>query len=385
MSTKTRRIAINVGSGYVPGMNAVVKGVALAAAEQGWEVVGIRDGFAGLLHPEDYPDGGLVTLSPQVAEGLDPSASSVLGQSPSDDPFHMRHIDEDGMMVEVDRSDDLVEALNQNGISALISLVGMEGLSILYKLHRKGINTICIPRSIENDIASTSVSLGFNSAMSFTIDMLDRAREAARSSRQIGVVEVQGARAGWLALQAGTAAGADVILIPEIPFDLDAIAEHLSKKISAARPYGLVVVAEGIDLSGIESDDTEPSSMHKSLSPLAIGEATGFAIQHSGRAAKSIANCLQLKLAEKAHPLVIGAWARGGAPTAVDRQLGLAYGGAAIRALKAEQDGVMVAFRPPDIVFVPLIEAINKFRTVSTDSEMALIARTLGICLGDNL
>ena len=137
--------------------------------------------------------------------------------------------------------------------------------------------------------------------------------------------------------------------------------------------------------AAIGSDDTEPSSMHKSLSPLAIGEATGFAIQHSGRAAKFIANRLQLKLAEKAHPLVIGAWARGGAPTAVDRQLGLAYGGAAIRALKAEQDGVMVAFRPPDIVFVPLIEAINKFRTVSTDSEMALIARTLGICLGDNL
>jgi len=373
---------MNVGGGYIPGMNAVVKGATLAAAELGWEVVGIRNGFAGLLEPGDYPEGGLITVSPQLAEMLDPAASSVLGQSPRDDPFHMRHVDEDGMLEEVDRSDDLLAAFKEQGIDALVSLVGGQGLSVLYKLHRKGLNAVCIPRSVENDIAATMVSLGFNSALSFTIEMLDRAREAARSSRQIAVVEVQGEQAGWLALQAGTAASADAILIPELAVDLDAVAEHLRGKMSAERPFGLVVVAEGIGLADASPSADKPSPMQASLSPLAGGEATGHAIERSGRASKIVANRLQLKLAEKTYPAVLGPWARGGAPTAVDRQLGLGYGAAAIRALNEDQDGVMVAFQPPDIVFVPLLEAINKVRTVPADSEMMLIARTLGICLG---
>ena len=382
MNTKTRRIAINVGGGYIPGVNAVVKGATLAAAELGWDVVGIRNGFAGLLEPDDYPDGGVLTVSPQLAGGLDPAASSVLGQSPRDDPFHMRHVDEDGMLQEVDRSDELLAAFKEQGIDALISLVGDQGLSILYKLHRKGLNAVCIPRSLENDIAATMVSFGFNSALSFTIEMLDRAREAAMSSRQIGVVEVQGQYAGWLALQAGIAAAADVILIPEQPIDLDAVAEYLRGKMSVERPFGLVVVAEGIELEETSAGADKPSPMQASLSPLASGESTGYAIEKSGRAAKIVANRLQLKLAEKAHPVAVGPWVRGGAPTAVDRQLGLAYGAGAIRALDAGEEGVMVAFQPPDIAFVPLLEAINKVRTVPADSEMILIARTLGISLG---
>ncbi len=382
MNDKPRRIAINMGGGFVPGMNAVVMGVTVAAAELGWEVLGIRDGFAGLLEPGDYPDGGLVPLPPQSADLMDPAASGVLGQSPWVNPFHMRHVNDDGMAEEVDRSDELLAALQEQGIDALVSVVGGRGLSVLYKLHRKGLNTVCVPRSIENDIASTMVSFGFNSALSFTIEMLDRAREAARSARQIGVVEVQGEQAGWLALQAGIAAGADVILIPELAVDLDAVADYLRGKMSVTRSFGLVVVAEGIELEEAPASADKPSSMQASLSPHATGDATGFAIQRSGRAAKIVANRLQLKLAEKTHPLVLGSWARGGRPTAVDRQLGLAYGAGAIRALNAGEEGVMVAFQPPDIAFVPLLEAINKVRTVPADSEMMLIARTLGICLG---
>ena len=382
MNTKNRRIAINVGSGFIPGMNAVVTGVTLAAAKLGWEVVGIRNGFAGLLEPEDYPDGGLLPLSSQLVESLDPAATGVLGQSSRVDPFHMRQVDKDGMVEEVDRSDELLAALQQQGIDALVSVVGDRGLSVLYKLHRKGLNTVCIPRSVENDIDATMVSFGFNSALSFTIEMLDRAREAVRSSRQIGVVEVQGEQAGWLALQAGIAAGADAILIPELSNNIDAVADHLHGKMSRARPYGLVVVAEGIELEDASASADEPSPLQASLSPLAAGESTGYAIQRSGRAAKIVANRLQLLLAEKTYPLVLGSWARGGRPTAVDRQLALAYGAGAIRALNAGQDGVMVAFQPPDIVFIPLREAINKVRTVPADSEMMLIARTLGICLG---
>ncbi len=382
MNTKKRRIAVNVGSKFVPGMNAVVIGATMAAAKLGWEVVGIRNGFDGLLEPGDYPEGGLLPLSSQWAEVQDPGTSSVLGQAPKVDPFHVRQVDEHGMIVEVDRSDELLAALQEHGIDALVSVVGGQGLSILYKLHRKGLNAVCIPRSVENDIATTMVSLGFNSALSFTIEMLDRAREAAVASRQIAVVEVQGEHAGWLALQAGTAASADVILIPELPVDLDAAAEHLRGKMSFERPCGLVVVAEGVHLEDPSVSADKPSSMQASLSPLATGEATGYAIQKSGRAAKIVARHLQRKLAERTYPAVLGPWTRGGRPTAVDRQLGLAYGAGAVRALNAGEAGVMVGFQPPDIVFVPLPQAINKVRTVPADSEMILTARSLGICLG---
>ena len=211
-----------VGAGYVPGINAVIMGAALAAGKLGWEMVGIRDGFDGLLHPERYPDGGLLTLSPELVENLDPTAAGLLGQAPRVDPFHVRRVNDDDMVEEVDMSDELLKRLQAEDIDAVISVVGGRGLSILYKLHRKGLNAVCVPRSIENDIAATAVSFGFNSALSFTIEMLDRVRQAAQSARKIAVVEVLGEQAGWLALQAGIAVCADAVLIPEIPCDLQA-------------------------------------------------------------------------------------------------------------------------------------------------------------------
>ena len=383
-----RRIAIMAGAGFVPGMNAVVMGAALAAGELGWEMVGIRDGFDGVLHPERYPDGGLVTLSPQLAESLDPGGGGILGQSGRVDPFHVRTIDENEMVQEVDMSDDLLKALKAERIDAVISVVGGRGLSILYKLQRKGLNIVGIPRSIENDIAATAVSFGFNSALSFTIEMLDRAREAAQSARKIAVVEVLGAQAGWIALQAGIAAGADAVLIPEIPCDLQTVAARLKEKMTPRRPYGLVVVAEGAkfaDHAQAQADKPAAASLKASLSPLATGEAGEHVIVRSGQAAETVASRLQLLIAEETQPLVLGLWVRGGAPTAVDRQLGLAYGAGAVRGLNAGKNGVMVAFVPPDIQFVPLAEAINKVRTVPADSLFVKIAQSLGICLGGKL
>jgi 6-phosphofructokinase 1 len=383
LNTKNKRIAITVGAGFVPGMNAVAIGATLTAAGMGWEVVGIRDGFDGLLYADRYTDGGLVPLAPQFVENLDPAASDLLGQSPWVDPFHVRRIDDDGMAEEVDVSDQLLDRLKSEGVDALISVVGGRGLSILYKLHRKGLNTVCIPRSVENDIASTMVSFGFNSALTFTIEMLDRARQAARAAHQIGVVEVLGAQSGWLALQGGVAAGADVILIPEIPCDLREVAAKLKEAVKPERPYALVVVAEGAKFIDDPKDKSkEPSSLRASLSPLATDEAGEHVIRRSGRAASTVAHKLQRLMAQETYPLVLGPWVRGAAPSAVDRQLALGYGAAAVRALNAEENGVMVAFHPPDIDFVPLAKAINRVRTVPVDSEFVQIARSLGIFLG---
>jgi len=385
MNIDPRRIAINVGAGFVPGMNAVIMGAALAAGKLGWEVVGIRDGFDGVLHPDRYPDGGLVTLSPQLIENLDPAGGGILGQSVRVDPFNVRTVNEDGMVQEVDMSDRLLKTLKAEKIDALISIVGGRGLSILYKLHRKGLNTVCIPRSIENDIAATMVSFGFNSALSVTIEMLDKARQAARSARKIAVVEVLGEQAGWIALQAGIAVCADAVLIPEIPCDPKHVAARLKEKISPRRPYGLVVVAEGAKFINKPEKAEPASSLKASLSPLATGEASDHVIKRSGQAAETVATELQLLIAEETYPLVLGPWVRGGVPTAVDRQLGLAYGAGAVRALNAGKNGVMVAFVPPDIKFVPLSEAINKVRTVPVDSEFMKIAQSLGIFLGREL
>jgi 6-phosphofructokinase len=383
MKNNSRRIAIMVGAGYVPGINAVITGAAIAAGKMGWELVGIRDGFEGLLHPEKYPNGGLVTLNPELIENLDPSAGGVLGQSPRVDPFHVRQINELEMVEEVDMSDELLKRLKTENIDGLISVVGGQGLTILYKLHRKGLNVVCIPRSIDNDIASTSVSFGFNSALTLTIEMLDRARQSARSARKIAVVEVQGEQAGWIALQAGIAVCADVIMIPEIPVDLKNAAETLKDKMSAGKSYGLVVVAQGAKFINQAKKQEVVSSLKATLSPLASGDSNSeHVILTSGQAAETVATELQLLIAEETYPLVIGPWVRGGTPSAVDRQLGMVYGAGAVQALKAGENGVMVAFVPPEIKFVPLAEAINKVRTVSADSEFLKIAKSLGIYCG---
>ena len=149
-----------VGAGHVPGLNSVILGAALAAGRLGWEMVGIRDGFDGLLHPERYPDGGLVTLSPELIRNIDPTAAGLLGQAARVDPFHVRHVNEHEMVEEVDRSGELLAKLQAADIDALIAVVGGRGLSILCKLNRKGLNTVCVPKSVENDVAATSCPSG---------------------------------------------------------------------------------------------------------------------------------------------------------------------------------------------------------------------------------
>jgi len=347
-------------------MNTVLMGAALAGGKLGWELVGIRDGFEGLLHPDRYPDGGLVPLSLELVDNLDSATGGILGQAPTVDSFHAPTTNE----AAADLSDELLKRFEAEGIEALISAVGNQGLEILYKLHLKGIHTVCIPRSIENDIASTAVSFGFNSALSSTIEMLNKAYQAARSARKIAVVEVPGEQAGWIALQAGIAARADVALIPEIPCNLKHVAARLKDKLSPRRPYGLVVVAEGAKFI-----DNSPAHV----------QADDGIVQRSGQAAESVAKTLQSLIAAEVYPLVIGPWARGGNPTAVDQQLGMAYGAGAVELLKSGQTAVMLAFGPPEIKFLPLKEAVNKVRTVPADNEFMRIAQSLGIYLGTPL
>ena len=382
MNAKKRRIAINVGGGYLPGLNSVLAGTVLAAEELGWEVIGIRDGFDGLLFPERYSSGGLIPLTARSVESIFAEAGTVLGTNPRSDPFRVRSINADNIIEEVDRSDELLTKIHEQGIEAVISVVSSNALSVLFRLHRKGLRSVCIPKSAENDVAATHLSFGFNSVLSFAVQMLEGARVAARSAGKVGVVGLPGEHAGWLAVEAGMAAGADAVLIPEIPYKLEKVAAALERKMSSGRGYGLVVVADGV-----VSADAEPSGpehpLKKSLAPLATGEPTEYVMDRGGLAANRVALELQRQCGYETYPLVLGQLVKAGPSTAVDRHLGLGYGAAAVRALREDRTGVMVALSPPDIDFVPLAEAINKVRTVPADSTYVTLARSLGISLGD--
>jgi len=182
MTTQAKRIAINIGGGFVPGLNAVITGAVLAAGELGWEVVGIRDGFDGLLFPDRYPDGGLINLTPHTMENLAGATGCILGTAAQSDPFRVRTVNAENIVEELDRSDELLKMIRKEKIDAVISVVGTRALSILWKLSRKGLRTVCVPKSVENDVAATMLSFGFNTALSFVAEMLERASQAAKSA-----------------------------------------------------------------------------------------------------------------------------------------------------------------------------------------------------------
>ncbi len=368
MGAGNKRIAVNVGEGYVPGLDAVVAGVVRAASEQGWDVVGIRDGFNGLLFPDRYETEGLASLSSAMAAKPALIPTDILGTAHRPDPFRVRVVDEENAITEKDLSDALLKRIETIGIHGIISVLGPHELGMAWKLARKGAPLVCIPKAVENDVAETTLSFGFNSALAYGVDTFERARTAAEILGKIAVVEVPGTHAGWLALQGGIAVMADAVLIPEIPYDLDAVAERLQRTLQAVGPVSLVVVAEGA-VPAVGEPDAAPEAAHT--------------VNPSGRVAENVALGLQRRMDRETFPLALGQLIRGGAPTAVDRQLGVGYGAAAVRALKENRFGVMTAFHPPELTFVPLKQAAHRFRTVPPDSEFVQAARLLGISLGD--
>lgn len=388
MSGLTRRIAINVGGDYVAGIEAVITGVVMAASRLGWEVVGIRDGFDGLLFPDRYRDGGVFTITSEGLPNGPGGGGAILGNATRSNPFRVRTVDEDNIVQEIDRSADVIAAVRAHGIDAVISIVDTRALSVLFRLSRQGLVSVCVPKSVENDVAGTALSFGFNTALNTVVDTLERVRTAAESTGRLGVVEVLGEHTGWLALQAGMAVAADAVLIPEIAYELKPVAAKLRAQFEAGREYGLVVVAEGAQPASSSGPpapaDAEPS-LRRSLSPAASGESSSHVITRSGHAAQAVALELQRRTLHSTYPLVLGDLARGGVPTATDRQLGLGYGAGAVRAVRDGQGGVMVVFDPPELEPIPLAQAINKIRTVPPDSVFVKLARTLGISLGDEV
>lgn len=368
MATPTKRIAISTGGGDAPGLNAVIRAAVLAALDRGWECVGIHDGFNGLLFPDQYPDNGLMKLTARTVRGITHLGGTILGTTNRGNPMRFPVVQPDGSVIEVDRTGELVELFRKANIDALITIGGDGSMSIAKALWEKGMTLVGVPKTIDNDLDSTEVTFGFDTAVSFATECLDRLHSTAASHNRVMVVEVMGRYAGWIALHAGIAGSADAILIPEIPYDLKSVAHKISERVRQGRKFSLVVVAEG----------AKPIAGEVSV----IGKEAGRADRLGGIGDK-VAHELEILTGKETRLVVLGHLLRGGTPTAADRLLGLRFGAAAVRALAEGRSGVMVALNPPHVNYVPLAFACARMKTVPEDSDTILTARDLGISFGD--
>jgi len=363
-----RRIGISTGGGDAPGLNAVIRAVALSAHNHGWEAVGIRDGYNGIFLPDQYPDGGLIPLTPERVRGITHLGGTIIGTTNAGNPLKYPVRQRDGKLVELDRCDELVKGLAAASIDAVVAVGGDGSLTIANALARKGVRIVGVPKTIDNDLSRTVVTFGFDTAVSFATECIDRLHSTAASHRRVMLVEVMGRYAGWIALNSGVSSTADVILIPEIPYDLATVVEKIQERYARGHSFAIVVVAEG----------AKPRGGRHAV----VEKKAGQAERLGGAGARLGAEIAQAT-GRDTRVVVLGHLLRGGTPTTFDRLISLRFGAAAVRALAAGKSGVMVALDPPTVRYVPLVEAAHRMKVVPVDCDTVRTARELGICLGD--
>jgi ATP-dependent phosphofructokinase / diphosphate-dependent phosphofructokinase len=362
------RILISTGGGDAPGLNAVIYAAVHTAERLGYETYGVRDGYDGLLYPDNYPEGGVLKLNTEAVRGIAQLGGTILGTTNRGNPFCQVVTQPDGSTTTIDRSAELVSAFERLGIAVVISIGGDGSLTIAHQLSQKGVRVIGVPKTIDNDLDATDLTFGFQTAVSFATECIERLHATAESHRRVLCVEVMGRHAGWIALHAGVAAMADAILIPEIPFTINKVAAHLRHKLAGSQRHAIVVIAEGaVPVAG------EPviRSRHEG------------AAERLGGIGEQVARQLQEILNVDTRAVTLGHLLRGGSPIALDRLLGLGFGSAAVEAAAEGLDGVMVALQGTRIVRVPLTTAIARNKQVPPDGFGVRVARALGISLGD--
>jgi ATP-dependent phosphofructokinase / diphosphate-dependent phosphofructokinase len=364
-----RRIAISTGGGDAPGLNAVIRAAVLSALNRGWECVGIRDGYNGLLMPEEFPHGGIVPLTRETVRGITATGGTIIGTTNRGNPLEFPVKGPDGSVKEIDRSDELIQILGDHGIDALISIGGDGSLGIAAVLARKGLRVIGVPKTIDNDLDGTVITFGFDTAVSFATEAIDRLHSTADAHGRLMVVEVMGRYAGWIALNSGVSSTADAILIPEVPYDLASVVRKIERTEAEGQKHFIVVVAEG----------AKPRRGTTSL----IKKRVAGENERLGGIGHRITEELEAMTGREARCVVLGHLLRGGTPTTFDRLLALRFGAAAVRALDEGESGIMVALDPPTVNYVPLEEATRRMRVIPLDSDTMRTARDLGICFGD--
>ncbi|HEU0298207.1 MAG TPA: ATP-dependent 6-phosphofructokinase [Longimicrobium sp.] len=359
-----RRIAVNTGGGDAPGLNAVIRAATLAALHEGWEVLGIRRGYMGILEGEVDGEPGVMQLTAQAVRGITHLGGTILGTTTRGNPFGLEVRQPDGTWGTVDRSDEIVQCFKKLQIDALVAIGGDGSLNIAHALYQKGLPVVGVPKTIDNDLSATDVSFGFQTAVEVATDAIGRLHSTAEAHQRVMIVQLMGRHTGWIALESGLAGGADVILIPEIPYQLERIAEKVRERDRAGRRFSIIVVAEG-------AVATEGGASY--------ADATGRYGGIADRLGEQIAGAT----GKETRSLVLGHIQRGGEPIAYDRNLALRFGAAAVRCIREGSLGTMVALQGSHIRAVPLGDAVHAIKRVPVDSELVMTARQLGISFGD--
>ena len=359
----TQKIGIVTGGGDCPGLNAVIRAVTKAANLRGWDAVGVFGGFEGLLNPERCK-----TLCTRDLDGLLTRGGTVLGTA-NRGRFSAKTGHGEIRTLPKELLDDTQAGCAALGIGALVCIGGDGTLTIANQLHKHGIPVVGVPKTIDNDVLGTETTFGFDSAVSCATDALDRLHSTAESHSRIMVLEVMGRYAGWIAAYAGLSGGADVILIPEIPFQYESICRKVKDRAARGRNFTMIVAAEGACPCG--------------------GELVTSTAQEANREARlggvgnMIAAELQKLTGQEARCVVLGHLQRGGSPTAIDRALCTMFGTKAVELIADGRTGRMVSFIGGRITSMPLEEAGGGIRTVPTDSGLVKTARAIGVCFGD--
>jgi phosphofructokinase-like protein len=366
-SSAIRRIAINTGGGDAPGLNAVIRAAVLAALRRGWEVYGILNGYAGLL---DEGEAGLLRLDHDRVRGITHQGGTILGTTNRGNPFAWPEGGEEDARRTRDRSMEFVRTFREHGLDALIAIGGDGSLGIARDLSECGLPVVGVPKTIDNDLAYTDLSFGFLTAVDTATEALDKLHSTAQSHQRVFVVEVMGRHSGWIALYSGLAGTADVILIPEIPYDIERVCEKVRAREELGRRFTIVCVAEGAHPVGRPMVTKTVRAGRKEQVRLGgIGE----------RVANEIADVIE----KETRSLALGHLQRGGTPNAYDRLLALRFGTAAVQCVAAGHLGCAVGLVGDRIETRSLDHAIRERKFVDPSGELVAAARELGISFGD--
>ncbi len=356
-----QRLGVLTSGGDCPGLNAVLRGVVLAAEKHGLEVVGFRDGFEGLLAPASS-----VLLDRTQIAGIAPRGGTILGTT-NRGHFVAKVGAGEKAVVPADVIENSRRVLSDAGVLALIVVGGDGSMTTALQLQQAGINCIGVPKTIDNDLEATAMTFGFDSAANAVMDAVDRLHTTATSHNRAMVLEVMGRHAGWIALHGGVAGGAHVILIPEIPFDYDIIAEAVRRREARGVHGAIVVVAEG----------ARPRDGQQMLHPTVSGEF------RFGGMGEVVAREITARTGKETRCTILGHLQRGGAPTLLDRILGTRFGVKAVNLAVEGKFGSMVSYQNYQVRDVPIADAVNRLRLVPPDGEMVQTARDVEICFGD--
>ncbi|MDI1480419.1 ATP-dependent 6-phosphofructokinase [Polyangium sp. y55x31] len=367
MPRTIRKIAINTGGGDAPGLNAVLRSVTLSAIERGIEVWGIKHGYRGLL--EDEP-GGLVRLDRDAVRGIMHLGGTILGTANRGDPFHYPTLEGD-KLVPKDRSAELIERFRREGFDALVAVGGDGSMRIANALLERGLPLVVgVPKTIDNDVYGTELTFGFDTAVSIATEAIDRLHSTTEAHERVMVVEVMGRHAGWIALRAGIAGGADAILMPEVPFSYEPIVEKVMQREARGRRFSIIVAAEGACPKGGDVTVRDAGDAFRRVVVL-------------GGVAERVAKEIAERTGKETRSMVLGHLQRGGGPTTFDRLLALRFGAGAVRFLVEGCESGMVALRCHRVELIPLSETAGRTKTVDLDCDTVTTAREMGICFGD--